>query len=285
MYTFNMEQHKKTIQIITTMVFILGIISFLLYAFNQMQLNKVSKIIIDENNQILVKVIDEYKNSVKSLEKIDSLKFEEVKKTELTKSLDDYNPIIDQTKNLLKPGVNFPSQNNYKLAVTKLETLKGISTELKKILDIKFCFKKNYGEYSKVLTSISEIQDQVSKANSYGESRTLFEKLKAAYTDLNIKSLEVEKCLNTPEFEDLKKNIIESVSADKESVENYQKNYLDPIMALYVEEDGTKIGEFIDKNSTVSVSLKLPSLFNNSTELSIVDEVIEDEVKSQVAKI
>lgn len=280
-----MEQHKKTIQVVISILFITGVIAFVFYAFNQGQLNKESKVIIDQNNQVLIKLTDEYKNSVKPFEKLDFLKLEEAKKVELTKIVDDYNPIIDQTRNLLKPGVNFPSQNNYNLAIIKLETIKNVSTELKGILEIKFCFKNKYGEYSKVLKSIADLQDQISKANSYSESKTLLEKLKSAYTDLVTKSLEIEKCLNTPEFQDLKNSILESTEADKISIENYQKNYLDPIMALYVAEDTSKIGEFIDKNAAVSVALKLPSLFSNSTELSIVDEVIEDEVKSQIAKI
>ncbi|MFS8131349.1 MAG: hypothetical protein ACMG57_05225 [Candidatus Dojkabacteria bacterium] len=280
-----MERNKKTLQIITGIIFILVLVGLFIYVANQLQLNKDSKVIIDSNNSILGNFTNQFKDSAKVFQNVDSIKIDTTKQKELTDLLASYPAQIENSKNQLKPGINSPSSNNYKLAISKLDSISDSVNNLKSILDIKLCINSKFGDYAKVLGTITDLQDQVARSNSFSDSKTVVTNLKTAYLDLVSKSLELDKCITMDKFSDLKKSISDGQAEDKASVDNYQTTYLDPLIALYTSEDSAKISEFIDANSAVSVKLKLPSLFDNSTDLSITDKVIEEEVIALVSRI
>lgn len=280
-----MEKNKRPLQFIFGILFVLGIIAFGLYVVGQLQLNKDSKVIIDSNNGKIDSYSNEFKESVKAFENLDSIKLETEVQTSLLEKLSGHEVQIENLKNQLKPGVNSPSSNNYKLALSKLDSYKKSSQDLKEILNTKICIKNNYGEYLVSLNKIAEAQDLVSRATSLEGSKTSITSLESAYLDLTIKAEEVKKCFELEELADLKKSIIEAIDKDKLTIELYKTTYLDPLMALYLTEDYTKIGEFIDLNATLSVKLELPSLFDNSLELSIADKIIEEMVSSITSRI
>lgn len=284
MFIFNMEKSKSKLQFIFAFIFILITLGFGFYAYNQLQLNSDSKKIIDSNNNLMSGFSDSVEASLEPFKNIDSLNFENSKKDELITVLNGFPPQTESIKNQLKPGVNYPSNNNFNLINSKLETLSNVSNNLSIILDIKLCFKEKYGAYSSTLNSIASVQDEIATAGSFMESKDALEKLKLEYGKLFTHGSEVEQCLDE-EFKDLKTSIAQSNNSDKESIDKYQTEYLDPIIAIYASNDTAKIGEFIDQNSAVSVVLKLPALFDNSTELSIADKVLEDKIDSQIARI
>jgi len=276
-------KNKRTLQIIVSVVFVLGVLGFISYAINQLQLNKDSKAIIDSNNAILDSFSNQFQESLKGFENIDSLKLETTKQTELTNLANSYASQIENSKNQLKPGINSPSDNNYRLAVSKLDSYNTKTKNLKDLLDTKVCFKVKYTAYSATLTSITDTQDAVARANSFEDSKTALNKLKTDYQDLIVKAKELEDCFALESLSDLRKTIADNEVLDKTSIKDYQSKYLDPLIELYVGEDYSKIGAFIDANSSVTVKLKLPALFDNTTELSITDKVIEDQIISIIS--
>ncbi|MEO6729469.1 MAG: hypothetical protein ABIM99_06125 [Candidatus Dojkabacteria bacterium] len=274
--------NKRTLQFIIGIVFVLALLGFISYAVNQLQLNKDSKIIIDSNNMVIDSFSKQFEDSSKVFKGIDSLKLEEAKQKELNTLADGYASQIENSKNQLKPGINSPSNNNFKLAASKLDGYKERSKELKDILENKVCIKTNFGEYLTTISLISSIQEEVARSSSFESSKTALTNLRSSYQTLIAKAKLVEECFKLESLKDLKQNILDSETADSESIAAYQTNYLDPLMALYVGEDYTKIGAFIDANSAVTVKLKLPSLFENSFELSIVDKILEDQIDSAI---
>lgn len=282
-----MENSKKTLQKVVGIIFIAAIAAFLLFAVNQLQLNDKSKIIIKDNNEVVDSFSAKFKDTYSSFENIKTLKLD----TELRKTLEDKiaetNTQIDDTKALLKEGINSPSSNNYKFAISRLDpSYKDILKETSSLLDLKVCFKTKYEAFTAQLSTINATQDNIASAQSLADSKVFLTEIREAYSTLANNIEDIPTCLDSTElFSDLKTNLQDIVTQDKKSIETYQTGYLDPLITIYTSEDTGKINEFIEANPDVTLQLKMPNLFDDSVDLSIVDKVIESEVDFLKAKI
>lgn len=270
--------NKKFLQITFGIIFILAFLGIIFYSINQIRLNAISKTIIDKNNALMDSFNSETKDSFKNFAGLDSLKIDLEKQNTLIEITENFPSKVLKTKSQLEVGVNSPSNNNFSLAVAKLDNYQKSLDKLNEILKVKLCIRDKYNAYSEKLNGIYTLQDEISRATSFAQSKEKVTSLKTAYDDLALSAEDLPGCITLDKLTELKDSISKSITDDKLSIEAYKTNYIDPLIALYTSEDTAKISEFIDANANVSVKLTLPNLFDNSLELSIADKIIEDQV-------
>lgn len=150
-------------------------------------------------------------------------------------------------------GVNAPSENHKQKVQNVIEHYIDSAQNLPSLFDSRVCLYEENKEVVETYTAFQQSAKDLATATTYEDSATRIEEMKLLLQQIQTSLDESVLCIQTSTSEDFQEQIQEIVDLSKNSIQQYQNDYLNPLQQAYIDQNDEALDQLSQTQSSLSV--------------------------------